>query len=308
MNKQIIPPYPTLSQIHLEAIVSYKSNGKTLTEKQLPDGSNSLSHEGSPWIPDNDPLTIIVEVDDTAPLLSQLEKVLEKGAIAGVALSWRSKGSLRSGISKPVELEAENTEQHIILELNFEPAELRDTLSHEIVIYLKSPSKKKTSTGQKCRIEGAILGSTGNGHTIRADGKGSTFPVFPMKGDRSDPLWSLDCNWSDCTADKFDENSLRININMNHPDCPDEFKDDRSKKLSPLTRSIVRDAIGTLILQVQNQEGQELWDSIRRSSKTDEGPIATGTVAHAVWYFYNHYNLNDETPAALMQSCGKIRI
>lgn len=307
MPKQIIPSYPTLGQIPMEARVSYSSSGQELREEQLPDGTNSLSFDKSPWMPDNDPLSITVVLENTAPLTVPLRKVLANGATAGVALSWMSKGSLRSGVSSSVQLEPNNHEQEIELKLDFSAAELRDTLSYEIILFLASPSKKK-SENHKCRIPGAILGKISDSHTIRADGKGSLFPVHRFEGKRTDSLWHLDCNWSDCTSDKFDQESVRVNINTNHPECPEEFKDDQSRRISPLTKTIIRDAIATMILHLKNQEGSDIWNSIKSTDRIDNATFSAGTVAHAIWHFYHQYTLNDETPSALMESCGRISV
>jgi len=311
MRKKIIPPYPTLSESHLEVIVSYHSDGNDLQPENLTDGSTSLSCNGTPWIAQNDSLTISIEIDSDVllKLKRTMTNVLPAGAMAGIALSWQSKGSLKCGVSDPIPLEPSNQEQPIKLELKFKPGEIRDTLSHELIVYLQSPADAlERGETHKCNTMGARLGILGDHHTIRADGRGSVFPIFPVAGDKSGALWSLNCNWSDCKNDSFDGDSFRININTNHRDCPGEWTSDEKRPLSPLTKSIIRDAIATLILSVQSEDGSETWNTIKRTESLSDAEFSLGSVAHALWHFYNQNKLNDETPADLMESCGKIKL
>jgi hypothetical protein len=311
MRKKIISPYPTISSqapgengnLDFAAVITSYHNDAGQFE--LEDGS--LICNDRPWIAQDDPLSISVEIQLSQELWNAIEGALPNGATAGIALSWQSKGSLKRGLSTQIPLATENVDKYVKLELKFNRAEIRDTLSYEFIIFLLTPAEcLHPDEAHKCNIPGTILGTPGETYTIRADGRGSAFPIFPIAGDATGALWSLDCNWSDCMEDPFDGDSIRININTNHRDCPEEWTSEEKKPLSPLTKSIICDAIATLILSVQ-REG-DTWDIIKRTDSLTNAEFEPTSIAHALWHFYNTYDMNDETPAALMKSCGKIRL
>ncbi len=314
MKKYVIPPYPTLRPEHLISVmITHSNNGDKLKEKTLPDGTISLRLEGHPWMVQQHSLSISVELDEDVfgRLIRDTEKLLPPGATAGLALAWHSKGSLRSGVSAPVEMVSLENEHHCPkLELHFDKAEMRDTLSYQLVVFLKSAADEVTDKEKhKCNTPGAILGYPSESWTIRADGRGSIFPLYSVSRERTDPLWYIDCLWGlddGFLTDKFDGDAFKINININHPDCPADFKNENNGAFSPLTKSIIRDAIGTFIASLQCQS--ETWDAVKHTESLDKAEFKRGSVAHAAWHFYNTYQLNDQTPAALMKSCGKIKI
>ena len=310
MKKQAIPPYPTIDIEHLSVAIDYFKDESRLIERSLPDGTISLkTEEGRPWIAQNDTLQITMSIDtgELNRLKAATCKVLPEGATAGVALMWHSKGSLRSGFSDAFDLKDILKNENAKLKLNFKNAEVRDTLSFQPFVFLKKPAiKVKTKDKNKVNTAGAILGYSNDNWTLRADGRGSVFPLFTVKGGRNSPLWSLNCMWDDCMADKFDADSVRININTEHPDCPEEWKSDNDESISPLTKSIIRDAIGTLILSIQQEKDN--WLAIKRTESLAKAEFETGSVAHAAWHFFTNYSLNDESPASLMETAGKITI
>ena len=310
MKKQAIPPYPTIDLEHISVAIGYFKDDSRLIERSLPDGTISLkTEEGRPWTAQNDPLEITMSIDsgEFSRLKAATRRILPEGAMAGIALMWHSKGSLRSGFSDACELKAGSKTQKAELKLNFEKAEVRDTLSFQPFVFIKKPATKvKAKDKHKGNTAGAILGYSKDNWTLRVDGRGSVFPLFTFEGGRNGPLWSLNCMWDDCMADKFDADSVRININTEHPDCPEEWKSDNDESISPLTKSIIRDAIGTLVLSIQRE--QDNWLAIKRTESLAKAEFETGSVAHAAWHFFTNHSLNDESPASLMETAGKITI
>lgn len=310
MRKQVIPPYPTLDIQHLSTAIAYSSNDTPLNQSSLPDGTIALrTEDGRPWTAQNDQLTVsmLIDSDILNRLKYDLKRILPSGATAGMALIWHSKGSLQRGVSDIFELDISSQDQTAELKIQFKAADIRDTLSYQPIVFLKKAAARvKNDEKHKCNTSGAILGYPTDSWTIRADGRGSVFPLFPVKGDREGPLWSLNCMWYDCMTEKFDADTVRVNINTNHPDCPEEWKSETATDISPLTKSILRDAIGTLILSIKQES--ENWQIIIRTESLPKAEFEPGSVAHAAWHFYTNNSLNDESPASVMKTAGEIKI
>lgn len=310
MRKQVIPPYPTLDIKHLSTAITYSSNDTPLNQSSLPDGTIALrTEDGRPWTAQNDQLTVstLIDSDILNRLKYDLKRILPSGATAGMALMWYSKGSLQRGVSDIFELDISSQDQTAELKIQFKAADIRDTLTYQPIVFLKKAAVRvKNDEKHKCNTSGAILGYPTDSWTIRADGRGSVFPLFPVKGDREGALWSLNCMWDDCMTEKFNADTVRVNINTNHPDCPEEWKSETASDISPLTKSILRDAIGTLILSIKQES--ENWQIIKRTESLPKAEFEMGSVAHAAWHFYTNNSLNDESPASVMKTAGKIKI
>ena len=308
MKKHIIPPYPTLDGVQeLCAKYSFKSEDIPLSSTELPDGTLTLKKEGGmPWTAQDDPLAVSLTVNPQPlnKLKAKTGEIIPDGAVAAVVLTWHSKGTMQRGVSSACKLEMSSKEQVAKLKIKFGKAALRDTLSFQTVVILAEASKN--GDGRTCNIPGSILGYVGDTFTVRADGRGSVFPAFGVFGDRKDSLWSLWCSWDDCMTEKFDADSVRVDINLNHPDCPEEWKTKGATDITPLSKSVIRDAIGTLILSVMKED--EVWEAIKRTPSFADADFERGSIAHAVWHLYTSYNLNDESPASLMMTAGKIKL
>lgn len=184
----------------------------------------------------------------------------------------------------------------------------------------KKPSQQESHL---CNIKGAILGYPGEPWNLLADGTGSTFPLFFISAGKKEALWTLECTWENCMEDKFDAETVRLNINLDHPDCPDDirqanqpsqdFDKDRTETptdpgiAGPFTKSIVRTGIATLILQIQQTE-PENWQLIKEATNLKSAQYKRGSVAHAARCFYDKMKLSDQDPATLMQTAEKYQI
>lgn len=308
MKKHIIPPFPTLDGVQELCVkYSYESDGAPLSATELPDGTLTLKKEGQmPWTAQDDPLDICLTVNPEPlnELKAKTKGTIPDGAVAGLALTWHSKGMMQRGVSSACKLDMSSEEQAAQLKIEFGKAALRDTLSFQTAVILAEASEN--GDGRTCNMPGSILGYIGDTFTVRADGRGSVFPAFGIQGDRKESLWSLWCSWDDCMTEKFDADSVRVNINLNHPDCPEEWKTKGATDITPLTKSVIRDAIGTLILSVMKED--EVWEAIKRTTSVADAGFERGSIAHAVWHLYTGNNLNDESPASLMMTAGKIKL
>lgn len=327
MKNQSLFAYPTLHNDdcrHLTAAVTYASGNKSLKTKSTGKALSLMRENGnSPWIPEDDPLTVTYQPDFNSlkKLFESAKLIIPQGAKPAIALYWQSKDSLRSGISSSIQAPIKKGENSI--RLDFDQSSLRGELFLEVRLFLGEPAKSPRATEKHlCNIKGAILGTPGDGWKILADGTGSTFPLFFVSSGKTETLWALECDWENCMVDKFDAESVRLNINLDHPDCPEEIKhanatrentnDNTETPSNPgiagaFTRSIVRSAIGTLILQIQQTEPED-WQSIKETKSLDKAGFQRGSVAHAAWHFYSGNSLNDQSPAALMQTAEKIKI
>lgn len=329
MKKQILFAYPTLHRDdckHLIAETFYLSNGIELskTGSSLKGISLSIKEDRKPWIPQSHPLTIVYnpEPQSLTQLFKKAMQVIHEDAIPAIALHWYSKESLQSGISTPIKMNAVDTTPST--RLNFEKASIRGLLSIQVVLFLLEPSHKPNQDLKYlCNYKGAILGYPGEEWQILTDGSGSSFPIFFVSLGRDNALWSLKCEWDNCMEDKFDGEFVRIEINLDHPDCPDEIREfhiehndttsanysvnENQPTVGAFTKSIVRTAIGTLVLHLQQTEAEN-WQVIKETSTIADAVFKKGSVAHAVWHLYHNKHLNDQTPADLMRTAAKIKI
>ena len=113
----------------------------------------------------------------------------------------------------------------------------------------------------------------------------------------------------DCRYSTFGKEHVSILINTAHADCPNEWKEGNNERiLSPLSKNIIRDAIGTLLIHVKYEEDGNAWKSIEGSHDVNSADFEKGSIAHALWHFFNTYEMNDSSPSRLMESSGKIKI
>lgn len=310
MKRKSIPPYPQIAEdVVIQATQIFTSEGNTLDTINLADGTLNPSA----WTP-NQELTVSFnfEVGDLAKLHKIATSVIPMGATSGIVLRWTSKGSMQSGWSKKVITLKEKFSKSQQLKLTFKANTLRDVTALETVIIItKSVAKPSINETHLSNTEGAIIGHLDEPSVaIRADGNGSMFPIFPTSElSPYDPLWSVECSWDDCSEDAFDKDNVRILVNTNHKDCPEEWTEGgSSSKLSALTKSIIRDAVGTMLIHVQNERDEQNWLSIINSHDLKSSNFLAGSVAHALWYLFHTYEMNDSSVAKLMQSAGKIKI
>ena len=89
---------------------------------------------------------------------------------------------------------------------------------------------------------------------------------------------------------------------------PERMEGNNERILSPLSKNIIRDAIGTLLIHVKYEEDGNAWKSIEGSHDVNSADFEKGSIAHALWHFFNTYEMNDSSPSRLMESSGKIKI
>lgn len=310
MKRRPIPPYPQLGDdIFIEAYRTFKSHDKELTPRDLDDGTIHLDE----WTPEKE-LTVEMAFEESAlkSLKAECSKIIRKNAECSIVISWSSKGSMQSGWSSDSINLSDKIDGPRRVSLTTEKGSLRDTVTIETAVIISKATAKRTASGEAhlCNTQGAIIGHIAPPSVIRIDGTGSVFPVYPTSDlSETDPLWQLECGWDDCRFSSFIKENVRILINTNHADCPDEWKEGNNERnLSPLSKNIIRDAIGTMLIHVKHNEGEDAWKSIEGSPDLNSADFERGSIAHALWHFFNTYEMNDNSPSRLMESSGKIKL
>ena len=310
MKRRPIAPYPQLGDdIFIETYRSYKSDDKELTIIDLEDGSIHLDE----WTAEHElTVEITLEASSLKSLKTACSKIIRKNAECSIVIRWSSKGSMQSGWSSDTINLFENINKPRTVSMKLDKGSLRDTLTIETAVIISKSSSEDTAAEEayRCNIQGAIIGYISHPSVIRVDGSGSVFPVYPTSDlSEKDPLWQLECGWDDCRYSTFGKEHVSILINTAHADCPNEWKEGNNERiLSPLSKNIIRDAIGTLLIHVKYEEDGNAWKSIEGSHDVNSADFEKGSIAHALWHFFNTYEMNDSSPSRLMESSGKIKI
>ena len=102
---------------------------------------------------------------------------------------------------------------------------------------------------------GTILGDLDR-FKIVIDGRGSMFPILEIR-EPSQPLWRVECNWSDPLVDAFDTDSVVIYLNASHPGYKELVQGDL--KESYLLKEVTASALHVIIHRLEH----EYWGDIK---------------------------------------------
>ena len=178
------------------------------------------------------------------------------GGTIGVAVIWTDVdasirgsqiiGEFKKSDGGPIELP---------VRLEFPPKKLRGTLVLNTVLYLKEVGNPTEDEGMQVSVIGSILGNLGENTKIIIDGNGSIFPVMETNKP-GEPLWWVECNWTDPTEDTFTQENFCLFLNNGHKDYDSlNIKDGIAK--SPMLVDIVSSAIQILVTEVLSNEASK---------------------------------------------------
>ncbi len=270
---------------------SYTRNGEEfpLEEESVVENSTGSSVAISKLIDKNatwNPEYYGLNVTSTCVIQTPIFLFGKKGIIAddgelGVAIMWTSKDSNARGV-QPIGFFRKSTiPQTIEGTLSFSPHIIRGTVSLKTIFYVQDPGHIPTTQSYLANKTGMILGELDETRII-VDGKGAVFPIVETDS-KGEPLWWVECNWSDPTVDRFEEENFCIYLNTAHKDYP-TLNENQGPKNSPLLADIIASALQILI-------SKTLLDDTSGNTISGLG-IEEGSISSVVRYFINTFGLN----------------
>ncbi|SIT87329.1 hypothetical protein [Edaphobacillus lindanitolerans] len=208
----------------------------------------------------------------------------------GIALSWQSRSSARRGIRPVLSFDADSISPiNVDLGINFESNLLRGTVEIDTVIYLQRAGSGN-APGYATK-PGTILGVL-DSKTLHIDGEGSEFPIVEVE-DPAMPLWWVECNWTDPMTEPFNQENIRIYLNLKH-----RFTKELNLKggigQSPLLLEILASSFQIIIERLKQGED---WTDIM----TGQG-FEKGSIGEAIFYFTNTFEWDTSSPEKLAKS------
>lgn len=175
------------------------------------------------------------------------------GSKIGIAVLWMNVESSTRGAVEIGEIHSNDVGPvEFLQKLKFEPKSIKGTLILQVVLYLKNVGIPKENEFHLAKEEGTIFGKLGEDTRIIIDGNGSMFPIMETNKP-GEPLWWVECDWSDPTEDKFIQDNFCLYINNAHKDY-DMLSLKEGIKNSPLLMEIIASAMQILITEVLSNE------------------------------------------------------
>ncbi|MCP3027017.1 hypothetical protein [Halobacillus sp. A5] len=208
----------------------------------------------------------------------------------GVAIRWFSRESSQRRVIPLTEFSVRDKGPlSFVADFEIEEGIVRGNVTFETFIYVAKVTT--TDYSNRSARDGITLGTL-ESTNIMLDGDASMFPIVEVN-DSSQPLWWVECNFTEPLYDQFAEENVAIVLNMGH-----KF----SKKLllenginsSPLFTEIIASGLQIIIERVK-ESGD--WPSILINRNTEPGSIG-----EAVFYFINTLNWDIGSPESLAKS------
>ena len=241
-----------------------------------------LNDDTAQWHPEFYELCADITATINVPRFLFGEKGLApvKDSKVGVAVIWMSPEASERGVFPIAELTSETSPGYQISgKIVFPEQRLRGTLILQTVLYLID---KGTPVGVEkyfASRKGTILGVLDETKII-IDGNGSLFPIHETSVP-TNPLWWVQCNWSDPTEDQFTDDNFCVFLNTAHKDYA-ALNINEGVKNSPLLFDIICSALEVLIMKVMRDP--------TASSQTIKGEgLAPGSISSVINYLIRKF-------------------
>ncbi|SHN64626.1 hypothetical protein SAMN02745247_02828 [Butyrivibrio hungatei DSM 14810] len=215
-------------------------------------------------------------------------------ASLGIGIQWTSLDSRQRGVIPISVFDASDTILEIEAEKKFGKAQLRGEVCFSTILYIAKAGTPTENEHHLANTEGYILGELDT-FTIKLDGSGSSFPIYEIS-DPGQPLWYIQCNWIDPTAEKLSE-CVSIIFNTAHKNYSYLNREDKNFDCQLLSE-IMASAITLLIEKVRLEPGY--WDQIMQGED-----LETGSVGHVIYYFMKTLEWDLSTPETTSLSARK---
>ena len=285
-----IAVFPTLtknlireSRFRVLSIDAFTSTGDQLNI----DGSARLSFESdlNDWSMEERGLVLTIDVCiQNTGVFFEDTGVADRITELGVAAIVKSPASCRrETVDSGIAITCDSKAMAFTIPIHLSGEEYRGSATIDLILYVRrgGVSNRFAST------PGYMLG-TFQTYVLSLDGNNSIFPIDTIPSD-SDFLWSLECDYTDITVDRFDE-SVALVFNENHPN----YKDLEIEKMNVHNvafLSILSHAIHVLIQTVLSEPGADCVVS-------GDG-LSEGSVGAAVHYLMMSFGMSFDKPVEL---------
>ena len=271
---------------------TYEREERPLEVEDLGDGSSlKLVDPKGDWNPEDYGFFVRREVVIRHPhVLFGPKGVAPMGSSVGLSMLWLSRSSAVRGAA-PFKIPIKNDTAAAVrnVEYEFPPGMLRGEFILTTSLFLLEGGVRSREEMHLAQYPGTILGDLDR-FKIVIDGRGSMFPILEIR-EPSQPLWRVECNWSDPLVDAFDTDSVVIYLNASHPGYKELVQGDL--KESYLLKEVTASALHVIIQQAQNSE---YWGDIK------DGKAEHGSIGEALHYFITTLDWNTESPEQLARS------
>lgn len=273
----------------------YEYNGqeRELEVNDLGDGTNlGLSDPRGEWNPDEYGFTVKRECVIRHPqVLFGPNGVAPSGATIGMSVLWLSRSSSMRGaatFNEPITNHIGSITR--FFEHRFLPGSFRGEVILKTELYLAECLGTKKDESHLAKYPGTLLGEL-DVYRVRLDGNGSLFPIATVN-EPTQPLWRVECNWSDPLTEPFDSDAVVVYLNSAHPGYK-ELNETKTSE-SYLLKEVIAGALEVVVHNAQSSS--DTWQDIM-AGRSEEGSIG-----QALHYFVTTLDWKTDSPERLALS------
>jgi hypothetical protein len=254
------------------------------------------------WNPDKHDLTLQISFQlETVDVLFGQFGIMPDDAEIGIALSWKSIDSHQTGIVDfNNKIYKSTAAQHFSMIHTFDPGLLRGAVELSVVFYVANPGT--VINGR--RFENKVGSSLGElfARELILDTVSAEFPWAPIK-DPNESLCFVKFSSSDPEIDSFTREHVACYVNFEHPLYIDAANSG-AVILNKLLKQIKSELIHLIVLEfIKNMDMSE--NDFKNFLSLDITTIKRGSVAAAVRFFCDEYELDDVSPSELARKIAK---
>ena len=285
----------------------YKRNGEDQKLKATTTDSSTsktavlqLTDPCAQWHPEKNGLWACITCIINVPAFLFGEKGIASadGGILGIAVMWMAPDSSERGVVIIDEISKYSMAPYTIRgNIKFQEKMLRGTLILRTVLYLKERGNPTGMEKYQASEPGTIFGVLDETRVI-IDGNGSMFPIHETAAP-TNPLWWVQCKWSEAVEDKFSDDNFCIYLNTAHKDYS-SLNANEGLKNSPLLLEIICSALEILVTKVMKDPVAS------QAVMTGEG-LTAGSIASVVNFFINKFGwrFDEDSPEQLSMDIRK---
>lgn len=203
--------------------------------------------------------------------------IANKATTLGVAAKIHSRSSdFSQTFDLNCELKVSDSQKIIKFKHEFEKSTLRGNIYIEIFLFNKYTPKYNLDFANE---NGTNLGVI-DGLEIVVDGDGSTFPIVEVKKS-GEPLWKLVMNWNDLNNEAFEQENVRLEINIKHQMYDYIFQDRKPSRM--------------MLFEIMSNVMSQITYSAINDPLFDPSSSEEQSIASVVMYWVQVYNIDTST-------------
>lgn len=309
MRSKSLTAYPKIDNLDCEFDLKFNSKNEDFKEIKLNhDGTINLNTEDQSWNPLCDELVVSIQIKAKSLIIKKelINSALISKSKFRILFKQSSKDSNSTTRVLSEEYSFSNLED-IQLHIHNKENTLSGLVYYSVDIILSAIAIEPPANERfKSNILGSIICTLSNEKILRCDGDGSDFPIYcePLG---SKPLVSLVYSSLDLDNTRLDSGDLKILINTDHKDCPDDYKTtDNNIASHSLNHYIWKLGLILLFSEVStNKDFEDSWVKIQYSGSLE---LDNFSITYALKYIYDLYNLDGSSSRALIESILSIKL